>query len=190
LRLGTLLLRWILKCRRNILWVKTESLFLKYVSTAKARCSTDLRSMATEMLWVPLEGRSRTNYPCQRFHSQLFCKIVRFSAGLCIRPSVSRALQSYFEIYSLPLILSMFCGIFRKYPDGRWGPLNLLYKGNRVSFMWVKQSGRGVDLPLPTSAEVEEREELYLCAFVISFRVNFTLLPPLCAPHSAVYVFP
>ena len=65
-------------CRRNILWVKTVSLFFKYVSTAKARCSTDQRSMATEMLWVSLEGRSRTNYARQRFHSQLFCKIVRY----------------------------------------------------------------------------------------------------------------
>ena len=75
LRLGTLSFRWILKCRRNILWVKTESLFLKYVSTAKARCSTDQRSMTTEMLWVSLEERSRTNIPHQRFYSQLFCKI-------------------------------------------------------------------------------------------------------------------
>jgi hypothetical protein len=46
--------------------------------TAKARCSTDQRSMATEMLWVSLEERSRTNSPRQRFHSQLFCKIVRY----------------------------------------------------------------------------------------------------------------
>jgi len=52
--------------------------FFKYVSTAKARCSTDQRSMTTEMLWTSLEGRSRTNSPCQRFHSQLFCKIVRY----------------------------------------------------------------------------------------------------------------
>jgi hypothetical protein len=77
LRLGTLLFRLILKYRRNILWVKTESLFFKYVSTAKARCSTDQRSMDTEMLWVSLEERSRTNSPRQRFHSQLFCKIAR-----------------------------------------------------------------------------------------------------------------
>ena len=70
--------QWILKCRRNILWVKAESLFLKYVSTAKARCSTDQSSMTTEMLWVSLEGRSRTNSPHQRFHSQLFYKIVRY----------------------------------------------------------------------------------------------------------------
>ena len=52
--------------------------FLKYVSTAKTRCSTDQRSMATEKLWVSLEGRSRTNSPRQRFHSQLFRKIVRY----------------------------------------------------------------------------------------------------------------
>jgi len=50
----------------------------KYFSTAKARCSTDQRSMATEMLWVSLEGRSRTNSPCQRFHSQLCYQIVRY----------------------------------------------------------------------------------------------------------------
>jgi hypothetical protein len=52
--------------------------FLKYVSTAKARCSTDQRSMATEMLWVSLEEHSRTNSPRQWFHSQLFCKVVRY----------------------------------------------------------------------------------------------------------------
>jgi hypothetical protein len=44
---------------------------LKVVSTTKARCSTDQRSMATEMLGVSLEGRSRTNSPHTRFHSQL-----------------------------------------------------------------------------------------------------------------------
>jgi len=79
LRLGTLSFRWILKCRRNICWVTTtEPLLLKYVSTAKARCSTDQRSMATEMLWVSLRGRSRTNSPRQRFHSQLCYQIVRY----------------------------------------------------------------------------------------------------------------
>jgi len=55
--------RWILKCRRNILWVKTESLFLKIVSTAKARCSTDQRSMATEMLWVSLALKGKFPTP-------------------------------------------------------------------------------------------------------------------------------
>ena len=70
--------RWILKCRRNILWVKTESLFFKYISTTKARCSTDQRSMATQMLWDSLEEHPRTNSPRQQFYSQLFFKIVKY----------------------------------------------------------------------------------------------------------------
>jgi hypothetical protein len=53
-------------------------LFLKYVTTTKAWCSTDQHSMATEMLWVSLEERSRTNSPCQWFHSQLCYQIVRY----------------------------------------------------------------------------------------------------------------
>jgi len=64
LRLGTLSFWWILKCRQNISWVTTtKSLFYKYVSTAKARCSTDQRCMATEMLWVSLEGRAQGQIP-------------------------------------------------------------------------------------------------------------------------------
>jgi hypothetical protein len=35
--------------------------------------------MATEMFWVSLEEPSRTNSPRKRFHSKLFCKIVRYS---------------------------------------------------------------------------------------------------------------
>ena len=68
--------QWILKCRRNILWVTTESLILKCVSTAKARCFTDQHSMATEILWVSLEGRSRTNSPHQRCYQifMYFCR--------------------------------------------------------------------------------------------------------------------
>ena len=57
---------------------------LKYVSTAKARCFTDQCSMAAEMLWVSLEGHSRTNSPRQRFHSQLCCQIVRYFCQPCI----------------------------------------------------------------------------------------------------------
>jgi len=34
--------------------------------------------MATKMLWVSLEGRSRRNSPRQRFHSQLCCQIFRY----------------------------------------------------------------------------------------------------------------
>jgi hypothetical protein len=63
----------------NINWVTTkESLFLKIVSTAKTRCSTDQRSMATEMLSVSLEECSRTNSPHQWFHSQLCYQIVTY----------------------------------------------------------------------------------------------------------------
>ena len=51
---------------------------LEILSTATARCSKDQRSMATDMLWVSLEGRSRTNSPRQWFHSQLCCQIVSY----------------------------------------------------------------------------------------------------------------
>jgi len=37
-----------------------------------------------------------------------------------------------------------------------------LYLG---SFLWVKQLGNGVDQPPPSSAEVKEREKLYLYLF-------------------------
>ena len=84
LRLWTLSFRWILKCRRNIRWVRTtESLFFKNISTAKARCSTDQRSMGTEMLWVSLEGRSKTTSPHQQFHSYLCSQKSGNSAGPC-----------------------------------------------------------------------------------------------------------
>ena len=90
--------RWLLKCRRNIRWVTTTaSLFLKIVSTAKTRSSTDQRSMAIEMLWVSLEGRSRTNSSRQRFHSQLCYQIVRY---FC------RTLYDWFPQWLLPWSLS------------------------------------------------------------------------------------
>jgi hypothetical protein len=46
--------------------------------------------------------------------------------------------------------------------DPPWGPPSLLYNGYRVSFPGVKRSGRGVNHPTPSSAEVKERVELYL----------------------------
>ena len=36
----------------------------------------------------------------------------------------------------------------------------LLYSGYRVSLLGVNRSGRGVDHPFPSSAEVKERAEL------------------------------
>ena len=50
--------------------------------------------------------------------------------------------------------------IFRTRSDRAWGPLSLLYSAHRVSFQGVKQQGRGVNHPPPSSAEVKERVEL------------------------------
>ena len=52
--------------------------------------------------------------------------------------------------------------IFRTRPDRTCGPPSLLHNGYRVSFPEVKRSGRVVDHPHRTSAEVKERVELYL----------------------------
>jgi hypothetical protein len=41
-------------------------------------------SMATEMLCVLLEGRSKKNSPSQRFHTQLCCQIVRYFCQACM----------------------------------------------------------------------------------------------------------
>jgi hypothetical protein len=55
------------------------------------------------------------------------------------------------------------CGeIFCTHPDWPWGPPSLLYNVYQVSFLGVKRPGCGVDHPLPSSAEVKERVELYL----------------------------
>jgi hypothetical protein len=77
LRIGTLVLMNIEMPTKYPL-SQERIVFFKYVSTAKAPCSTDQPSMANEMLWVSLEERSRTNSSCQRSHSKLFFKIVRY----------------------------------------------------------------------------------------------------------------
>jgi len=50
--------------------------------------------------------------------------------------------------------------IFRIRPDRPWGPPSLLYNGYRV-FPEVKRTGRCVDHPPPSSADIKERVELY-----------------------------
>ena len=47
-------------------------------------------------------------------------------------------------------------------PDRPWAPPSLLYNGYRISFPAVKLPGRGVDHPLPCSAEVKERVDTCL----------------------------
>ena len=52
--------------------------------------------------------------------------------------------------------------ILRTRPDRPWSPPSLLYNVYWVSFPGVKRPGRGVDHPLPFSAGVKERVQLYL----------------------------
>ena len=52
--------------------------------------------------------------------------------------------------------------IFCTRPFRTSDPPSLLYNGHRVSFPEIKRPGRGVNHPPPPSAEVKEREEMYL----------------------------
>jgi hypothetical protein len=49
--------------------------------------------------------------------------------------------------------------IFRTLPDRQCGPPSFLYKEYCVCFPEINQSGRGVDHPHPSNAEVKEVEE-------------------------------
>jgi len=82
---------------------------------------------------------------------------------------------------------------FRTRPDRPWGPPSLLYNGYRV-FRGVKRPGRGAYQPLPSSATVKERVELYfllpLWAFVAFYRVNLIknkFYPPPYSPRSRCF---
>ena len=56
-----------------------------------------------------------------------------------------------------PGIKSQWGGeVFRTPPDRPWSPPTFLYSGYRVSFPGLKRPGRGVNHPLPSSAEVKE----------------------------------
>jgi len=76
-----------------------DGIVFEIVSTAKAWCSTDQRSMATQMLWVLLEERSRTNSPCQWFLSQLFCKIVGYFCRTLYTGCLRRKGQNFGRVF-------------------------------------------------------------------------------------------
>jgi len=65
---------------------------------------------------------------------------------------------------------------FRTRPDWSWGPTNLLYNRNRVSFPGVKRPGRDLSQIPAFKAEVKGRVELYLSLslglFIACLRVN------------------
>jgi hypothetical protein len=61
-----------------------------------------------------------------------------------------------------PVIESLWGTRFSAPVQTPWGPPSLLYNGYRFSFPVVKRTGRSVDHPPPSSAEVKERVELYL----------------------------
>ena len=67
--------------------------------------------------------------------------------------------------------------IFLISPDRPWGPPSLLYNGYRV-FFGGKAGGKRRWPPIPSSAEVKERAELFLYStsggFAACYRVNFT----------------
>ena len=66
---------------------------------------------------------------------------------------------------------------FRTRPERPWGLPSLLYNGYRA-FTGVRRSGRGVDHPPSSSAEVEGRVELYICSpSRLSWPVLGTALP-------------
>jgi hypothetical protein len=51
-----------------------------------------------------------------------------------------------------------------------------MYIGYQVSFPWVNRPERGVDYPSHLAPRLEKSKVcLRLCAFMVSYRVNFTL---------------
>ena len=61
-------------------------------------------------------------------------------------------------------IESRWVEIFRTRPDRPWGPPSLLYNGYRVFPGGKLRPRRDADPSPPSSAEAEERVELYICS--------------------------
>jgi hypothetical protein len=54
--------------------------------------------------------------------------------------------------------------IYRTRPDWQRDPISILYSGYRGCFPEVERSGRRVDHPPSSVAEVKEKAELYVCS--------------------------
>ena len=63
-----------------------------------------------------------------------------------------------------PGIESRWGRVFRTRPGRPWSPPSLLYNAYRVSFTGFKAAGAWLWPPTPSTPEVKEREELYLCS--------------------------
>jgi hypothetical protein len=63
-----------------------------------------------------------------------------------------------------PEIECRWGAIIRTCPHRPWGPSSPVYKGYWVSSLDIKRLGHGVDHPPPSSAEIQEKVELYLCS--------------------------
>jgi hypothetical protein len=59
---------------------------------------------------------------------------------------------------------SRWVEIFRTSPDRPWGPPSLLYNGYRVFHGGKVRPERDADRSPPSSAEVKNRVELYICS--------------------------
>jgi hypothetical protein len=90
----------------------------------------------------------------------------------------SVGITAHYGLYS-PGIESRWSDIFRTRPDWPWVPQSLMYNGYRVILVG-KVAGVWRWQPVPSSAEIKRRLELYvyvlpLWGFLACYRVNFTI---------------
>ena len=113
---------------------------------------------------------------------------VKIQTGLTIQNSNYHHHHHHYYYYSWTVWESNPGGgeIFRTRPDWPRGRPSLLYTEQRVTFPGVKRMKSGVDNQPPSSAEVKERVELYLGAFMACYRVNIFTLSSSSSSSSSV----
>jgi hypothetical protein len=149
------------------------------------------------MLWR--NTQSGENYmiaQCITYVCMNVCVCVFVCVCVCMYVRVGRngvvGIVTCYGLYG-PKLESQWEQIFRARPDRSRSPSSLLYNGYRVSFLGVKRPRRGVDHPFPSSAEVNERVQLYLYSPSgpsWSYRVKFTFRAGVHAPTKSVSVPP